>query len=203
MEDSSCPIAATTDAADGGDIASNPVLIDPDGDIILVVNNDAMQSQHSFVVSSRILTLASSVFSKMFSPRFKEGPQLLQQSRPVIRLEEDNHEAMETIPRIIHCQCLDSTALVAPQELVAISIHSDKYDLNKALQGWIIHWCTTTRPPKTPQKDWGLLLLAAYMFRVPNFSKLACEARNVLTSEFASHWQSTSILPLFLKPSQV
>ncbi|KAK3699049.1 hypothetical protein LTR37_016653 [Vermiconidia calcicola] len=52
------------------------IPIDPKGDVCFVLNA-ADENKVGFVVSSKVLTLASDVFSAMLSPHFREGDALL------------------------------------------------------------------------------------------------------------------------------
>lgn len=51
----------------------NIVQLDPEGDAILVFKDEAGEREESFLVSSRILSLASPYSSKLFGPQFSEG----------------------------------------------------------------------------------------------------------------------------------
>jgi hypothetical protein len=176
---------------------SESMTLDPNGDVILAVNDTARDAREKFIVSSRVLSLASPVFSKMFSPNFKEGIQMQQGDRPCIELEEDDPKAMETILRILHYQCASIPLSTDPETLAALAIHCDKYDCNKAMKPWIAHWCNNCPGASAPE-DFGFMLLAAYMFRSPAFSDIAAEAARKLTPDFASVWaehEAIALLP--------
>ncbi|KND92009.1 hypothetical protein TOPH_03310 [Tolypocladium ophioglossoides CBS 100239] len=174
---------------------SEAVLLDPDGDVILVINAVARSASKSFVVSSKALGLASPVLSKMLSPGFKEGMQFRSEKRPRISLEEDDPTAMELILRILHCQSADISFSMDPKTLAILAIHCDKYDCNGALRPWILHWCGNYQGVSAPE-DWGFMLLAAYMFRSPKFSDIAATSAKRLVPSFAVVWDEHEILAL-------
>ena len=81
--------------------------LDPDGDVVLVVES---QNVKRFLASSKILSLASPVFSKMLSSNFREGMQMAVSYRPTIVLHDDDPFAMKTMLGIFHHKELDEKA---------------------------------------------------------------------------------------------
>lgn len=85
----------------------NPEQLDADGDVILAVE------EQKFLVPSKILSLASPVFSKLLSPNFREGIELekSKSSCPTtISLHDDDPRAMKTILAILHYKDPDHQA---------------------------------------------------------------------------------------------
>jgi hypothetical protein len=181
--------------ADGHCETPDAVPLDPEGDVILVVNDPARNVGSSFLVSSRVLSLASPVFSKMFGPDFAEGIQVRRGNRPYINLEENDPEAMELILRILHYQCADISFSMDPKSLAVLAIHCDKYDCIRALRPWAAHWCSRSVDISAPE-DFGYMLLAAYMLRLPSFCSIATDAAKQLTPDFVSVWEEHETLGL-------
>ncbi|XHG06613.1 hypothetical protein AWENTII_009800 [Aspergillus wentii] len=105
--------------------------LDPDGDVILVVE------ESKFLVSSKVLGLASPVFAALFSRKFSEGTQLVENSRPEITLKDDNPDAMRIILRVLHFKDPKASYCKDAKELAVLAIHCDKYYCTKALMPWI------------------------------------------------------------------
>lgn len=61
--------------------------LDPKGDAILILLNQASLNARKLLVSSRVLSLASPVFAALFSPRFQEGSILVHGDRPSMGLK--------------------------------------------------------------------------------------------------------------------
>lgn len=55
--------------------APTSVTVDEDGDLVLIVGQEA-QSQTRILVSSKVLTISSKVFKAMLSKSFKEAREL-------------------------------------------------------------------------------------------------------------------------------
>lgn len=189
--------------------ATNLVKLDPEGDAILVVGNSSpgpaeTNEQRKFLVSSKLLSLASPVFSKMFSPQFQEGIRIRNGEVPYIPLEEDNATLMEVILRILHFQSEDISFDLSRAEFASIAIHSDKYDCRRALRGWVRGWWLANKfddLSDLSSEDIGLTLLAAYMFRFQRLPELATAAARYLTPDFLPEWErhhTLSLLPVSL-----
>lgn len=63
------------DQVNVGSQTPGPMLLDPEGDVILATTPGEGAIQ-KVLVCSRILSLASPVFAKMLGPNFKEGQEL-------------------------------------------------------------------------------------------------------------------------------
>jgi hypothetical protein len=156
--------------------------LDPDGDVILHVEDTDPEDGATtrFLVSSKVLSLASPVFNGMFSPQFSEGIRVRNGEVPCITLGEDDAATMETILRILHFQHdNDSFAGMTRESFASIAIHSDKYDCNKALRAWMRGWWDTNdfgTVSELTSKDIGLTLVAAYLVRFRDLRRIATEA---------------------------
>ena len=168
------------------------VQLDPEGDATLVINGSGGTEQYR--ISSRVLSLASPVFSKMFGPYFKEGIEIRSGDHPCINLEEDDPTAMAIILRILHHKCAKIPLTMDPKPCAILALHADKYDCNEALRPWILHWCSDSE--RTSPENLGYMLLAAYMFRSPSFSSVSANAVKQLQPDFTLRWGEDEVLSL-------
>ena len=176
---------------------ADPLPLDTNGDSVLVISTHGCETSRRYLASSKVLSLASPVFKKMFATGFREGDQIQQEKHPSIHLEEDDPKAMETILRLLHYQSADSLFTMKPRALAMLSIQCDKYDLNSALRPWIAQWFSN-RIDLPEIEDYGFLLLAAYMFQTPAISDVADRAVTELPPDFMSTWDKypeLSLLP--------
>ena len=181
------------DAVEGRLDRSKAVQLDPEGDATLIINRSGGTEQYR--ISSRVLSLASPVFSKMFGPNFKEGIEIRSGDHPCINLKEDDPKAMAIILRILHHKCANVPLTMDPKPLAILALHADKYDCNEALRPWILHWCSD--PGRVSSREQlGYMLLAAYMFRSPSFSCVAADAVKRLQPGFAQLWREDEVLAL-------
>lgn len=72
--------------------------IDPDGDVYLCTD------KFKLLVSSKVLSVASPVFQKLFGPHFAEGSQVSSTRPGSVLLSEDNAEALVALCQILHYQ---------------------------------------------------------------------------------------------------
>lgn len=119
-------------------LSEEMVKIDPGGDVIFILSCDQLTVR--LLVSSKVLSLASSVFAAMFSPRFKEGSSLDPDCPFEVPLPEDDPEAMTLL-----CNCLHFRTDHIPRNLEfsllkALAILCDKYNVAKAIAAWNILW---------------------------------------------------------------
>lgn len=168
--------------------------LNPDGDVILLVEG---QSTGQFLVSSKILSIASPVFAKLFGSNFHEGMQMAKSSRPTIPLREDDPVAMRTILRILHHQEPEQVEPMNAERLAIFAIHCDKYDCVKALRPWILIWFNDFQSTVTAGVDHGYLLLAAHLFRsAEQFSRISMKAQTQLSPNFLAEWDMIDMLDL-------
>lgn len=144
--------------------------VDPEGDIYLEIENSLI------LVSSKVLSLASPVFSTMLNSHFRErlaGQQGLE--KPRITLQEDDAPTMELICRVLH-HCADNVPEVLEEDMIVeIVEHCDKYDCAAPLKAWVTTWIWGTYHG-LDESDRGSsgLLLAAYVFdRAKAFSVIS------------------------------
>ena len=100
---------------------ANLSIIDPEGDYIFVCGETEIQ------VSSKVLSLASPVFSALFSPRFAEGQPT--QNKPTrIKLYDDDPESMRFMCAILHHKSTRLSAM-AMKRIEMLAVLTDKYDV--------------------------------------------------------------------------
>ncbi|RAH64558.1 uncharacterized protein BO66DRAFT_385159 [Aspergillus aculeatinus CBS 121060] len=167
--------------------------LDPDGDAVLLITGAA---SGRFLVSSKILTLASPVFAKLFTSGFREGNQMKDSTRPTLTLPEDSPGAMRTILQALHYQGSEDEDSLSARHLAVIAVHCDKYDCNSALRPWIWNWLGRFTHIETPE-DHGYLLLAAYLFHcAEHYARLSIQAQINLPPRFADTWDEADLLGL-------
>lgn len=176
--------------------------LDDTGDVFLLVRNHLSSTEMRFLVSSKVLRLASPVFAGMFDSGFRESQDLQASERPTVPLGDDDSASMETILRILHYQHEGRSHIVDAMTLATLAIHCDKYDCSNALQAWIVSWFASLLPIKHPAIDIGYLLLAAYQFRSSkHFAEQSARAVKVLRPLDPLTWNARPIFSLL--PSKV
>ena len=95
-------------------------VLDPSGDLRLSTGT------HTFLVSSKVMCLASPVWRAMFDP---QGPWATQSSSPgPFSLPDDDPDALETVLRIAHLQFSAlPDVLVVYRHLLQLAVLCDKY----------------------------------------------------------------------------
>lgn len=121
-----------------------PDDVDPAGDLLLLLETgqDGRPTQSLVRVSSKVLSLASTVFAAMMSPKFAEGQALLKAispETPSISLPDDDSEAVIWVCKALQFE-QDLTVDIKFSLLRKLAILSDKYDLVGALNPWSHAW---------------------------------------------------------------
>jgi hypothetical protein len=146
-------------------------LIDPDGDVLLEVSGLAEKSR--LRVSSSILSLASSVFKKMFQSGFKEGHGLSSTNPRSIPLPEDDGEGVTVVCNILHHRVDDVPLDIATDCLISIATICDKYELARVIAPWSSIWLRRQTETAVGD-DLNRLLSAAYVLDIPDaFSSIS------------------------------
>lgn len=101
---------------------------DPDGDIQLDITDGV--ASNSIRVSSHMLTLASPVFKRMLTSKFKEG-QVPQYGPRIISLKEDSPDTMTLICHAMHLTDL-SDIDVTLEILVQVVLRTYRSSLSRA-----------------------------------------------------------------------
>ncbi|OTA07737.1 hypothetical protein A9Z42_0086490 [Trichoderma parareesei] len=177
---------------------SETVQLDPEGDATLLINGNGPGDTKRYLVSSKVLSLASPVFSKLFGPNFREGQEIRRGDCTCISLEEDDPKAMGLILSVLHYKCAQVPLAMEPKELATLAMHADKYDCNEALRPWAALWCNGSENVTAPE-DLGFMVLAAYMFRAPSFPQVTAKVVKRLPPGFASVWEEHEALAILPK----
>lgn len=135
--------------------------IDPDGDLILVLpkhvnqfekssedlssdTDDCASNKHKtnirMRVSSKHLTLASSVFRTMLHTQFKEGLALQATGRLEVPLPDDHPDALVILLNIVHGRLRRVPRRVSLHVLRHISVLVDKYQLQESVEVFSDMW---------------------------------------------------------------
>jgi hypothetical protein len=168
--------------------------LDSGGDAIIVVEDSITNESKSFLVSSKVLSLASPVFLGLFEPHFTEGIRTRRGDCPTIHLKEDDPNAMTIIFNAVHHKTLDVPDQIEPKRLAILAKNCDKYDCTRALRLWISRWCDFYFVPN--QENLGYMLLATYLFHSEKFSSIAADAARHLIPGFSSSWKHEILLAL-------
>lgn len=173
--------------------------LDPNGDIVMIVNNGSLSTKRQFLVSSKILSLASPVFAKLFSPHFLEGAQMAIHARPEIQLHDDDPTAMGLIFGILHHHTPEDQDSMDADRLFDIAVHCDKYDCVQAARTWVT-LCVMAIESKQSDlgaEDIGLLLTVAHLMRSSDcFSRFSRKAQMAMGPLFTSEWDKHSALSM-------
>jgi hypothetical protein len=139
-------------------------IIDPNGDVVFAVSDETSSTAATFLVSTRVLGLASAVFHAMFQPHFEEGLSILNRKCPTIDLGHDDPLSLEIIFQILHHQSGDIPEAVPAEILSKIAILCDKYDCAKPIKPWVLQWLGKQEKATKSPAEFGFLLEAAYVF---------------------------------------
>lgn len=172
--------------------------LDHDRDIVIVIGSRPLATLRRFLVSSKILSLASPVFKKLFSSHFLEGALVATQTRPEIPLHEDDPTVMGIIFSFLHYQEPDIEVEVDAKMFANIAVHCDKYDCVVAIRPWITVWFGKTQwNEANPTEELGFLLTASHLMRSSvYFSKFSQKAQVHLTMGFASKWDEYAVMDM-------
>lgn len=118
---------------------ANVNVIDSEGDIILICGKTELQ------VSSKVLGLASSVFTALFGPNFAEG-QAISSKASRIQLHDDDAESMHFMCTVLHHKCTSANS-ISLEELEKLAVVTDKYDVRL--------------PPRSRHSDEPIILVAS------------------------------------------
>jgi hypothetical protein len=135
---------------------------DPRCDVILEVSGN--EGRLDLCVSSEALSLASPVFSTMFSSGFKEGIQQNKEREHLrVPLPEDNGDVMLIICLICHHRGDELRDEYEARKVLDLAYASEKYSFTDALRPWSSIWLNASLG-EHPQDDRSRLLGAACMF---------------------------------------
>ena len=130
--------AEVSDTEDLQQSGSARITIDPDGDLVLVINKQEL------LVSQKVLCLSSSIFRAML----RDGSRFLESTDQVIasdglrhiHLVEDDYRALVIFASVIHMQYDNVPQSVSWEVLNTIATLCDKYDLRRSFGLWPQKW---------------------------------------------------------------
>lgn len=126
------------DMKDEQQSSSIRTTIDPEGDLVLVVE------EQELLVSRNVLCLSSVVFRAMLGKgsNFLESKDQVMSTDDLrlIHLKEDNYKALKIVACAIHMQHDMVPMQVSFEELDTLATLCDKYDLRKSLGLWPQKW---------------------------------------------------------------
>jgi hypothetical protein len=137
--------------------------IDKRGDVILLLGNDDEMAV-KLLVSSKVLSLASSVFEAMFNSGFAEGQDLSPTSPREVLLPDDDPKYMTYICKLVHMQTSDVPEKLDILSLADFALLCDKYHCADGVRPWSRLWISWFTP-ETPV--YAKLLTVAYLLDLP------------------------------------
>ena len=143
--------------------------IDPHGDLYLELKTTRL------LVSSKVLSLASSFFARMLRSQFKEGLSNYQGlETPSVALPEDDEALVTLLCQIIHFRCDLWPQKASSVDLYGMAKLCDKYDCVSALRPWALSHMETPSKNMYEVNYAKELLVISYIFDMPDtFSKVS------------------------------
>ncbi|KAJ9311380.1 hypothetical protein DTO271D3_8357 [Paecilomyces variotii] len=168
--------------------------LDAEGDVVLVVGGNSMRPRQ-FLVSSKVLSLASPVFARLFGPQFLEGSQMARHGSITVHLDEDDAKGMGIMLGILHYQERPEIEGLSAKEMATLAICCDKYDCARVIRPWISNWFRMSR--FVSAKDHGFGLLAAHLLRASDkFSSITWSVQMKFGLSSFDEWDDEEILNL-------
>ncbi|MCJ1432888.1 hypothetical protein MMC27_002246 [Xylographa pallens] len=153
-----------------------PIIeIDPRGDVILELTWP--DGKIGLLVSSKAMSLASTVFDTLFNSSFNEGLQRQTASKKlIIPLPQDDAEAFTIVCQVVHHRADEVSQDLTADCLVDIAIICDKYECVKAISPASATWFQALDPISFVASENHKLLHAAYVLDAPHaFSRISWE----------------------------
>jgi hypothetical protein len=154
------------------------VTIDPEGDIAIELSRGEDKVQ--LRVSSKVLSLASSVFARMFKSKFREGQSLSNANSTglvVIPLTDEDEDAFTLLCNILHFRMSVIAQTPSLSCLLNLATICDKWDFTEAITPITEQWLRDTDlSEEASSETLHKLLLVAYVLDAPvAFSKISWE----------------------------
>lgn len=144
------------------DSSEQMVDADPNGDVSFLIGDP--NNANTLRVSSKVLSLASSVFAALFSPKYSEGIVLLNSTEVRdIALPDDDPEALILICHALHHQRI-TPHHISFGLLGKAAIICDKYDLATVLTPWTGLWMQQWKTRGDESAHWSKLLCLSSIF---------------------------------------
>ncbi|EAW11244.1 BTB/POZ domain-containing protein [Aspergillus clavatus NRRL 1] len=186
----------TGESASGRAIGQNMHIIDPDGEVVIILRNanapfaewsddlnaepndpgpaqqpncdNDTENSHRFQVSMKHLTLASPVFKKILTGGWKESATYLQKGTVEITAESWDSEALLILLRAMHCQNDQLPKQLTLEMIAKLAILADYYECREVLGFFSNIWVQALeKPPATLCRDSILWLWISWFFRLP------------------------------------
>ena len=132
--------------------------IDPEGDVYLC------SSEFKLLVSSKVLSVASPVFKKLFGPHFLEGAKVSATAPGSVTLLEDDAKAMVALCQVIHHRSHKVATKPSFSFLEKVTIAADKYDCFQAMSQWGANYCARILQATPEGVGAGRLLLPSLLY---------------------------------------
>ena len=173
------------------------LTIDPEGDVHLSLRG------RELLVSSKVLSLASPVFKKLFGPHFSEGNCVEASNPGHVDLHEDDPEVVTSLCYLLHFQMEKVADNPSHDFLDKLAVIADKYDCVRSVSKWAHFQLSNAARQEEQSISYGRLLFPAYVFESPQMFKeitkhLVCSVNIDMSS------MSTSSLPgLYRIPNEI
>lgn len=197
----SSPLEAEVEA----EVEVKLVELDPRGDITLSVEGENGKLVSKLRCCSRVLELASPVFTKMLNPRFRDGARLEQGDSPMITIQEEFPRAMVSLLSIVHHCQVDYEVLNldgSPNTLYLrdMAVQADKYDCTLAVRGWMT-WALTQCLPFVEQPTaFSHVVFSGYTCGTPNLEQIMRHAIGNVSKSSRCAWEMSNIVNRLPKP---
>jgi len=155
------------------------MLIEPDGDAVLLVRDESCEQQIRLRVKTPLLREASPVFDIMFGHKFAEGQALDKYAPPEIPLEDDP-ECMKLICQVVHFQTSNLPRHLPASQVLQLARTVDKYGLLEAMDLAFDRWLM----PSKDIHDLHLFMRAAMLLKhEAGFQSVTRELLHVMVSK--------------------
>lgn len=156
------------------------ITLDPLGDLLLLVGEG--ENQMTFLVSTKAMRLASSVWRIMLRPlgQFKEA----RPENGQVLFPDDDAQALQIVLSIAHLEFHSIPETLSFTQLLNLAIICDKYDTARLIRPWFHRWEKSFENSAT---DLGheQSLLIAWVFRDPDtFKRVANSLVRIIRVNF-------------------
>ena len=171
-------------------------IIDEDGDVLV------QACSKEFVVSSKVLILASPVFRAMFSSRFLEGSKTRSTNQPLkLPLPDDDQDALELLFHNLHFSPKWTRQMPDINLQVKVAYLCDKYDCTSCIHSGSLLWLRslTDKDCKSSNLLWKLSTIAFLLGHEVDFEKINATLASTLSVAQIDGAELNPALPNSLK----
>ncbi|KAK5162772.1 uncharacterized protein LTR77_011203 [Saxophila tyrrhenica] len=168
------------------------IVVHPQGDVCFVARGATPDPQISFLVSSKVVCLASRPFAVLLGPNFHEGQTLAQAaSLPIhIELPDDDAKGLDVVFKVLHHKAgtdnLPLPILAATARLV------DKYQMQEVFHAHSLRWLYQHLRGSGTSKTLPEYLGIAFGFRLPAVQAIIAFGMATITGFLASAYGNAS-----------